>query len=552
MLLTLARSDVLGSTSRGEKSGSFLLILDGLDEAEQSRHGVLSMISELTKMDCPTGFKVIALSRVEPDIRKALNTQFTIDMKSVNDDDIQRIVRIGMARLWRHIISQEDGQRVKSSGFPMSNTFSDSDDSSQEANVETTSRRLSQSSELDDQDEIIHKASIFPEIPELDTVRNPILEHADGVILWVVMVIRRLIEIAKSRPCTIAELEASVGETPKSLTRLYRTILERLLDESDGKLLHYVLSWLCFSDRTLELGEMRDIMAMYHWSPRSQESFQGFLDKNRLGQWTTKSWKPTQTYLQDLSGGLVEVAPADPRPTNGITTKWSKGYHVSSSDNVQLIHTTAKEFLTSGWSTIDLRGSKSLAMISNACIEYLMGTFPLYGPAAQRLALIYRSEEGESEGLLAFVALLEDRPLLAYILEQLPRHLHDERLRGIDENACRSKFFQYLTSVASDTRSLTGYILWTWATQKQDIMLHDTVSAEDLRSVLARENLDVRLFHPQPVTQDSASPATKFLLGSWPSSHNEFLDKCLRHASEKGLLNAKRVLLDLGAGRAAL
>jgi hypothetical protein len=174
---------ILISLASNAEDIHFLLIVDGLDESEwkapdgPERQKVISTFTILTSTEYKGVFKVIALSRAEPDIRKALKTDYTIDMKNVNEADIFTIVRAGMDKLWLHISSEVESNDTILSTFPHSNTFDDSDDSVHVTRPRTMLRRASRAMEVGVDHENTTMTGEFPDVPELDTVRNHILQR---------------------------------------------------------------------------------------------------------------------------------------------------------------------------------------------------------------------------------------------------------------------------------------------------------------------------------------------------------------------------------------
>jgi hypothetical protein len=239
------------------------------------------------------------------------------------------------------------------------------------------SRRASRAMEVSVDHENTSMTGEFPDVSELETVRNHILERADGVILWVVMIIRGLIKVAQSGTSTLGQLNESLQRIPNSLNDLYCDIVSKITNSpfKDERLSHYIFSWSCFAGRTLRVNEMRDVVAMFYWKPHSCQAFEVFLKTNRVGV-LTKNWDPLRTLLMNLCGGLIEIVSSESEPLSNALDSFSQKRRLSPYDEVQLIHTTAKEFLLDSKSPfLDLDRSKSLALISDACIEYLTMSF---------------------------------------------------------------------------------------------------------------------------------------------------------------------------------
>jgi hypothetical protein len=237
------------------------------------------------------------------------------------------------------------------------------------------------------------------------------------------MIIRGLIKVAQPGTCTLGQLNESLQRVPNSLNDLYCDIVNKITGSpfKDEKLSHYIFSWSCFAGRTLRVNEMRDAVAMFYWNPHSSREFEGFLETNRVGA-LTKSWDRLRTLLLNSCGGLVEIVSSESEPLSNVLDSFSQKRRLSPYDEVQLIHTSAKEFLLDSKSPfLDLDKSKSLALISDACIKYLTMSFLQNEPPISE-----QHEMVSDNGAGLFFDLIADRPMLAYVLEWLPAHLQDE------------------------------------------------------------------------------------------------------------------------------
>jgi hypothetical protein len=554
---------ILISLASNKEDLHFLLIVDGLDESEwkapdsPERQKVLSTFTILTSAEYKGIFKVIALSRAEPDIRKALKTDYTIDMKSVNEADIFTIVRAGMAKLWLHISSEVESNDTILSTFPHSNTFDDLDDLVQVTRSRTMLRPASRAMEVSVDHESTSMIGEFPDVPELDTVRNHILERADGVILWVVMIIRGLIKVAQSGTCTLGQLNESLQEIPNSLNDLYCDIVSKITDSpfKDEKLSHHIFSWSYFAGRTLRVNEMRDAVAMFYWKPNSCQEFEEFLETNRVGA-LTKSCDPLRTLLLNLCGGLIEIVSSESEPLSNVLESFLQKRSLSPYDDVQLIHTTTKEFLLNSKSPfLDLNKSKGLALISDACIEYLTMSFLQHEPPS------FEQHKGIIDtGAELLLHLIDDRPMLAYVLEELPTHLQDEGWEQSSRVTAGSKLIAFLQMTELKIESLPIWDIlgvWSFFNFIANGKIGTIPGVEDLRAGFSSKTLSIpsaqalfRLFqriydsnddpNGSPNYPFTDSPADRRLLSSF-----NFLNGSLNYACNKGSLDQVRIILNL-------
>ncbi|KAI9743212.1 MAG: hypothetical protein M1818_003058 [Claussenomyces sp. TS43310] len=467
ILLNLAMPERDKTHRMNLRHHKILLLLDGLDESESKmvegpeRSSLLSLLSKLCSIKSPNIFKVIALSRAEPDIRGALKTPHIIDIKDVNEVDIRQIVRVGMARLWRHITSDEDDQIIVTDRLILGRieAFCDSGGSSENDDTDTFT---SQGFRSTDGDNTHLPPKVIPEIPELDHVSDYLLQHAGGVILWVVMIIRELIKVAKLRAFTLAQLNSTLSTIPTSLNDLYRDIIGTIENSPlrDQRQSSYIFTWIMFAGRTLRMNEARDAIALSH---RAASTGAGgtFLYENRISQ-MTKSWTPTRTFLMNLCGGLVETVPSLRVLTRDMTIR-----HLPAPewDYVQLIHQTAKEFLLFDPDAdfLHLNKSSSLELVCDACIDYLVMTFPV----GTGKTVTIKSEEDPALWTAADVEalgrLVEDRPLLEYIFHQLPIHLKDQEWEESSRRKAYIKLSGYLRSIECKVQSPACILLGRWS-----------------------------------------------------------------------------------------
>jgi len=386
----------------GAKPHRFLLLLDGLDESEEKvsdgpkRQSVLHFLFHLCSTKSRNIFKIIALSRAERDITGALCGSCSIDMRDVNGSDIERIVHAGMANLWRYITAHDEDQ-LQSAG----------------------SLGLEDSAEDDEEEGKVIAENTTPDVPELDFLRDYILKHADGVTLWVVMIIRELLEVAKSGTCTMLQLQAMLSTIPTSLNDLYRDVVRKIRTGpySNIKQARYVFSWVLFAGRTLRVDELRDAIAMFHWDDSlTEKGGEQFLRENRVGQ-LTRTWNPTRALLSNICGGFLEIVPCGIEPSQ---TTW-KYRSVRPDDYVQLIHQTAKDFLLTDPEAkfLELARDTNMTAIVTPCVNYFTMTL------SWKLNYYTRDSEVNKRKIMH---ALQDRPLLAYILEHLSTHLRDGSL----------------------------------------------------------------------------------------------------------------------------
>jgi hypothetical protein len=499
------------------RCNKFLLILDGIDESEdndgtgEQRLKVLSLFSRLVSTQCGNIFKIIALSRDAGNIGGALRSSYSIDMGLVNRDDIRRIIRIGIVRLWRYMAPEEDRRllHIGTVSTDDSEYYDDLDKTADSggghddsykrkpkgipkgrpSHVSTQpSRRLRNSqSEAEDErasvDPLHRKKRFVLKIPELDFLRDHLVKNADGVILWVVIIIRELIKVAKSGACTIGELKSLLSTIPTSLNDLYSEVIRKIKvrPNIDKKQSGYIFAWTLFASRTMRINEFRDAIAMFHWDQTSATLPEDFLHENRVGQ-LMKSWNPTRTLLMNLCGGLVEVVPSDFEHTDvEFFQRQSKGSVISPYDYARLIHWTVNDFLlfSPEASFMGLNKSYCIREISMKAIQYLIITFPMNRVSYEGLNCGWQNIFWEEVDYVRFVSLLQDRPLLLYTLEHLPGHLEDNTWGKEGREEARDKLFHYISSVRLQQGSLAWLFLQDWVRDIEFLWGQDKTFDED-------------------------------------------------------------------------
>ncbi|KAH7380997.1 hypothetical protein BKA64DRAFT_226507 [Cadophora sp. MPI-SDFR-AT-0126] len=529
-------------TGDDDVNRTFLLILDGLDESEDgdsartSRQRSLQLFSRLSCSERKIVFKVIALSRPEPLIKHALRPTYSIDMKDENKADIERIARYGISRLWRHLYFGSDDSETK----PTSTALSPDGPSTYNA----------ASIEMED----------VEDIPQLDFVRDYLLKHADGVILWVVMVLREIGSIAKSGACTMAQLEAELSKIPTSLGELYQDIFDRLKSSpySSPDQASYVFSWLLFTQETLKVCEIRDAMAMFYWNDSSDDKRGEFLKTHRVLQYGGR-WDPTWTLLTNLCGGFVEIVPQE---RSAAGTLWVDRT-IDPDDSVQLIHRTARDFLIfdSGSAFLNLSSSRCLDSLCTTCVNYLELAFTVV--LDTEIEIAWKS----------FILHLEDRPLLRYILGNLPSMLEQNCKSNAATISLYRRISQYIADAWWSRRSSV-----TWWFLKQWSRRHFILDSDGKLQIKFPDNFDVSIFvdldeENDEVTTTGTAPAkssecyqSSFVRNlkarasqceAWNAVLSDFIPNSLLsdglvYASKFGCPGALRVLLAAGAEKNGL
>jgi hypothetical protein len=199
-----------------------ICVVDAMDESEdayaveEQRITVLSQFS-LIASECSTSkMKLLILGRPSPDIethfwshyRRHENLQFII-FEHENTDDIQKIIEsgIGSVRRVMHSFTDHYDSNESSSGQGHA-----------KQRVETPQRRRSREQEE----------------KECQKMKSYLESHANGVILWVTVIISILNTEAESRVFTFRRLHEKMEKLPRALQSLYASIIRDLSSKLDG------------------------------------------------------------------------------------------------------------------------------------------------------------------------------------------------------------------------------------------------------------------------------------------------------------------------------
>ncbi|KAF3000319.1 hypothetical protein E8E13_009212 [Curvularia kusanoi] len=178
----------------------------------------------------------------------------------------------------------------------------------------------------------------------LARIQAYLLNHANGVVLWVVAVLNLMESAARKAMHTFADLEAKLKRLPVELSGLYRYHVEDLQRRSDAEELLKVRKALMFISgansmrRRLTLGELWDALAI---PSGLEEALKSNQDPIELGRIHIASWREFWWKLYDLCGPLVEVVSL----SEGATCPVYGDEDIDAKDHVQLSHRTVQDFL---------------------------------------------------------------------------------------------------------------------------------------------------------------------------------------------------------------
>ena len=250
-----------------------------------------------------------------------------------------------------------------------------------------------------------------------------ILDHARGVFLWVTLLVSDVKRLV-SKGWSEAKLRSKVKGLPNSLIPYYQSITTSLADQAryEPAILTEgitTLHWIVYSERPLTVAELRDVLA----TSSIRNTAPILFSSSNFYSHRFKQLEHVPKRLMSNSGELVEVK----RSRQSTTASADVPQDISSEDIVQLFHETVREVLKDSnklatpFHMEEIRGHAEIAII---CAQYI------------RLSLVLDSCDNEDKPPATenpsswnfkkqslFAQHLSDRPLLAYALKCLPRHM---------------------------------------------------------------------------------------------------------------------------------
>lgn len=378
-----------------------LCVIDAMDESEEKdraathRRRLLQHFSDLTS-SAASRIKFIILSRPTSDIEQEFWKQKVhlkiehIVVETENTGDIKLIVESGLKRL-REALQ------------PLPKLGPDSG-SQREA-------RLVLQQESDDE--------------FCEEVRNYLTNHAQGVVLWVSVVLESLLDVLEFSVYSRKELLEKMQAMPQDMDRLYTHIIEGIIARLDDKGLEKarkVLVWVSGANTMgeLQLQELHEAIAI----PTDIPSALDYAKKsdpityNHL-QLPIANWFEFRLILRKLCGPLVEV----------ISTR---GEAIQGEDRVQILHRTAQDFLhVQGPKAIEhfsFTQDEAIATVRKDIDRYLEIAFP--EPDKTSYFPMKREPESLTDMYSDMAIYLNRRVLCHFIMRYLDLKLESGKLES--------------------------------------------------------------------------------------------------------------------------
>ncbi|OQU97004.1 NACHT domain-containing protein [Cladophialophora immunda] len=268
-------------------------------------------------------------------------------------------------------------------------------------------------------------------------MRKYIFQNAQGVVLWVKLIVTVLERRARQGLCSFSELELVLRKLPLEIDTMYRHMIQDLRDRlgEDGlRKTRDALMWISGANlmRPFTLEQLREALAVPSRFDASSLTHGDPIERNRI---PCAHWTSFVRQLRHRCGAFIEVIRAeeeklDPplpclnlRPTtlNQLEEKDSEeDEYYKANDVVQLLHRTAKDFFASkeGAGLLAFTEREASRFVQEGMLTYLKVSFPDFETPYSPLPV----KEGSDllKNIDNTVQYLEDRCLLPFIMAVEP------------------------------------------------------------------------------------------------------------------------------------
>lgn len=236
-----------------------LAVIDALDESEsvtgssslKSKHRSFDLLQMFTEIANSRNSRVrfVLLSRPEPVISKSLSNCLKIKMEQYNNRDISIMIEDGIEKLR---VAWQDALSCDSQNDDSTDSYEDFDASSDS---------LSHESQPSNDDFETQEAT-------LRKIRAHLKTHANGVILWVILMILQLLRLIEDeRGFPVQELMDSLIASPPEVEENFINVLEGLKGLSTAQELSEtkrISEWMVGSQRrsSLRLTKLWEVIAI--------------------------------------------------------------------------------------------------------------------------------------------------------------------------------------------------------------------------------------------------------------------------------------------------
>ena len=267
------------------------------------------------------------------------------------------------------------------------------------------------------------------ELEVLSCLRSEILDKAKGTFLWVVLVLRELLN-ASVAGATLRELRSIVQRVPSDINKFYQHQLQSTESKDRDHMLR-LLQLVFYAQRPLSPTELRYALAF------GCREFASYAEWSQSSDYV-RSDEQMEKRIREHSRGLVEIAqlPGDDAHSQDSDDDQSRAR--SSQAVVQFIHQSVRDFLKAdGFSFLrDIRQHTHDAdgheFFKTACWNYLkIKDFEAISTVNLRISTQF--EEGRES-----MKPEKDHPLLKYMVEYIFLHAAQAEQHGISQDRFRT------------------------------------------------------------------------------------------------------------------
>lgn len=390
----------------------------GFDTSTEHLEGILNLF--LSIVNIPSSrIKVLVLSRPNRQIEKSLKYSHRIILEYANTKDIEMIADAGLKVLRKSMTSFDSSDeedpltsiniRLCQSGTnraPHRSAINKRPNRSMSWKASRASRMFLKARKREEE--------------ELSSIRTYILKHAQGVILWVTLIMQDLIHHVQKGMFTFIELKELLLGLPLEIHGMYRRILYNLQKTNsyhDQVKARRIILWVMGASETklLRLEELLDALAITWDVKTGLASIKDPVSSNRP---QVRSWNHFQRSLQELCGPFLSVV----RPSSQLSDQIFHDFDVDESFLVQLTHQTAKDFLASkDAENLRVTVSEARLKVAEDKMAYLQVVLP--EDCTNYVPTISCHQVSINHEIQEMVCYLEDKLLLRYILSTSPLNL---------------------------------------------------------------------------------------------------------------------------------
>lgn len=262
-------------------------------------------------------------------------------------------------------------------------------------------------------------------------LRAEILSKAKGTFLWVVLVVRELLN-SSTAGATLGELRDIVQRVPPDLDQFYQHQLQSTKGADRERMLR-LLQLVFYAQRALSPTELRYALAF------GSGAYASYAEWSQSGEYI-RSDEQMEKRIREHSKGLVEVAqlPQDdqnPHDTYGIHPRDSASL---SKAVVQFIHQSVRDFLTADgfsflrdnrWPTPSADGHEFMKM---TCLNYLRSK------EIEAIVMVDIKVSAQFDSRSQRSNLVAGYPLLGYVVEYIFPHAAQAEQHGVSQDGFRT------------------------------------------------------------------------------------------------------------------